>query len=104
MQLLVYERAADLLEAELGDEIVALEPEGGHCFGFNAVAASVWRLLAEPRSFEALRDYLLAEFEVDGGECEAELAGLLERLTGEGLIHSRVQTCEDRDPRLESFG
>ena len=38
-----YERAAQLLEADLGDELMALDVEGGTCFGFNAVATGVWR-------------------------------------------------------------
>ena len=51
----MYRRAIDLMEAELGDELVALDPKAGECFGFNGVATSVWRILEEPRSFEQLR-------------------------------------------------
>ena len=84
----IYQRAVDLMEAELGDEIVALDVNGGTCFGFNTVASSVWRALAEPRSFEALRDGLLQEYEVGREECEAELAALLADLTGKGLVRA----------------
>ena len=45
-----YQRATELLEADLGDELVALDQAQGQCFGFNGVATSVWRLLASPRS------------------------------------------------------
>lgn len=82
----IYQRAVDLMEAELGDEIVALDVNGGTCFGFNSVASSVWRALAEPRSFEELRDALIEEYEVGGEQCEAELTGLLADLTERGLI------------------
>ena len=34
------------MEAELGEELVALDPQAGNCFGFNEVAAWVWRRLA----------------------------------------------------------
>jgi len=81
-----YQRAVNLMEAELGDEIVALDADGGTCFGFNTVASSVWRALAEPRSFEALRDGLIAEYEVGREQCEAELAALLADLTAKGLV------------------
>ena len=81
-----YQRAVDLMEAELGDEIVALDVTGGTCFGFNTVASSVWRALAEPRSFDALRDRLIEEYEVGPDQCEAELAALLADLTAKGLI------------------
>ena len=89
MTSLVYERAAELMEAELGDELVALDPDGGKCFGFNAVAASVWRHLAEPRTCKQLREALLEEYEVDPDECAAELERLLDDLTQKGLIARR---------------
>ena len=59
-----YQRAKNLMEADVGDEIVALDVDGGTCFGFNDVASSVWRKLAEPMRFEMLRDELLAEYDV----------------------------------------
>ena len=86
---MVYERAVALLEAPLGDEIVALEPEGGHCFGFNSVAAAVWRQLSAPQSFAQLKDALLDEFEVSDAQCAAELSELLLRLQEDGLVRQR---------------
>ena len=81
-----YQRAVDLMEAELGDDIVALDVARGTCFGFNSVASSVWRALAEPRSFETLRDNLLGEYQVSHGQCEEELGELLRDLTAKGLV------------------
>jgi hypothetical protein len=85
---MLYQRAVDLMEAELGDEIVALDVNGGTCFGFNGVASSVWRALAEPTSFEALRDRLLGEYEVSADQCTEELRELLADLTGKGLVRA----------------
>ncbi len=85
----IYERAKPLMEAELGDELVALDPDGGHCFGFNAVATSVWRLLELPRSRDALHEALLQEYDVDEGQCARELDELLDDLASKGL----VRTC-----------
>lgn len=85
----IYERATELMEAALGDEIVALEPEGGHCFGFNTVAASVWRQLEQPRSFAQLQAALLDEYDVGQRQCADELAELLKRLEAEGLIRAQ---------------
>jgi hypothetical protein len=82
----VYERAVEFMEAELGDELVALDPKAGECFGFNAVATSVWRQLERPRSFEELRDALLAEYEVEPEQCARELRELLDNLTNRGLL------------------
>jgi hypothetical protein len=74
------------MEAELGDELVALDAEKGHCFGFNSVATSVWRRLAEPASFDQLRDGLLSEYDVSHEQCTSELQALLDDLLERGLI------------------
>jgi len=52
----------------------------------SSVASSVWTLLAEPRSFEELRDALLNEYEVGEEECANELRTLLADLTARNLI------------------
>ena len=82
----VYRRAIDLMEAEIGDELVALDPNAGHCFGFNAVATSVWQRLEQPQSFNQLLDALLAEYEVGSDQCSTELSELLHDLLSRGLI------------------
>ena len=84
----VYRRAVDLMEAELGDELVALDPAAGECFGFNSVATSVWRELREPKTFEQLRDTLLEEYEVEPERCCRELEQLLDDLSAKGLVRT----------------
>jgi hypothetical protein len=86
MGAIIYRRSVDLMEAELGDELVALDPNAGECFGFNSVATSVWRELEQPRSFDQLRDALLGEYEVDSEQCARELQELLDDLSARGLV------------------
>jgi hypothetical protein len=86
-----YERAVELLEAELGDELVALSIEDGNCFGFNSVAASVWRALDRPRSFAEIEDVILDAYEVPAEECAAELKALIGDLIEKKLIRTRVR-------------
>jgi hypothetical protein len=87
----MYRRTAQLLEAGVGDELVALDPDKGSCFGFNSVAASVWRALEQPRSFDELSDRLLDEYEVDRDQCRTELAELLEQMTSNGLVERTAE-------------
>lgn len=72
-----YVRNRELLEAEVGDELVALDVSDGLCFGFNEVAASVWRLLAQPISIHRLVDRLADEYEVSRAQCDEEVRNLL---------------------------
>jgi Coenzyme PQQ synthesis protein D (PqqD) len=81
-----YARAVTLMEAELGDELVALDPDAGACFGFNPVAASVWRLLEQPRTEETLHAELMDEYAVDPSQCGDELHALLQDLDARGLV------------------
>jgi len=90
MQQLVYERAKDLMEAELGDEMVALDPVGGECFGFNDVAATIWRLLERPRTLSDLMRALISQYDVHPTQCEADVREWLEVLMERGLICSRT--------------
>jgi hypothetical protein len=82
----MYRRATELMEAEIGDELVALDPKQGDCFGFNPVAASVWRSLDHPKSFEQLRDELLAQFDVGEAQCASELRDLLDDMVARRLV------------------
>ena len=86
---LMYERTAALMEAELGDELVGLEPGAGVCYGFNDVAKRVWQLLEQPQSFEAVRTVLLDEYDVAPGECDSDLRELLADFVDKKLITAR---------------
>ena len=82
----LYERATNLLEADLGDELMALDVDGGTCFGFNPVATGIWRRLTNPKSFDEIEEALLAEYDVDRSQCRAELHELLNDLVQKGLV------------------
>jgi hypothetical protein len=86
MQVTRYKRAVELMEADIGNELVALEPQAGSCFGFNEIATVVWRRLAEPRSFDELRDGLLADYDVSSDQCSSELQTLLDEMKAQGLV------------------
>ena len=81
-----YRRTVELLEADVSDELVALDPDKGSCFGFNAVAKDVWRKLERPRSFEELRNELLDEYVVAEDQCTNELRDLLKQMSDSKLI------------------
>lgn len=79
-------RKPDLVRSEFGDEIVLLDLDGAAYYSFDEISAHIWDLLEEGRSFPALIDALLAEFEVERAECEADVLALLQQLTDRGLV------------------
>jgi hypothetical protein len=98
----IYERASRLLEAKLGDELVALDAEAGNCFGFNSVATRVWELLLNPKTFTVLRETLVAEYDVGVEQCTDELHGLLDNLMKKGLVRVQVSRARRHTAAPES--
>jgi hypothetical protein len=82
----VYRRAAEFMDAEIGEELVAMDVAAGDCFSFNPVATSVWRSLSSPKSFDDLRDELLNEYDVGSDRCTSELKDLLDDLVAKGVL------------------
>ena len=86
MSAMLYSRAAPLLEAEIDDEIVALDREQGEVFGFNLVASDVWRLLEQPLSLGDLCAQLEQRYEVEPEQCAREITELLDQLVEMKLV------------------
>lgn len=79
----------DQLSSDLSGGVVILNLADGTYYGLDEVGACVWRMLAEPRTVEELRDRIVAEFEVGARECEADLIHLLAELEEHALIQVR---------------
>lgn len=79
-------RRPGMIEADAGGELVGLDVESGTCFGFNATATRVWQLIETPQTVDALVAALMAEHDVEEGECHDGLAELLRSLEAEGLV------------------
>lgn len=86
---LIVHRGADLIEAEVDGEIVALHVENGQCYGFNGTATIIWKLIETPRSVASVRDELLQKFDVEPDVCETQLMELLRELESDRLIELR---------------
>ena len=81
----------------VADEQVSCEMEGGQVilnladgvyYELDGVGARIWELLQEPRPVNALRDAIVAEYDVDPAECERDLRDLLAGLASHGLIRT----------------
>ncbi len=79
-------RCEEMLEADLNGEIVALHIERGQCYGLNAVASDIWRMLAEPISLDEICTRLTEDYEIDSPTCREEVLRLISQLEDEGLV------------------
>lgn len=84
----LYRRSAKALFSSVGDDIVALHVDNGHCYGMEKVTATVWELLAEPMSVPDLCRQLTRIYDVEPERCRSDVEQLLDRLSGEGLIET----------------
>ncbi len=48
----------------------------GVYYGLNAVGASIWNLLQQPRTVSEIRDAILGEYEAEPQQCERDLLTL----------------------------
>lgn len=87
----VFRKTADLLESDVGEEIVALDVNQGQCYGLNAVGSRVWRLLDTPMSIHSICGALQDEYEVEPEVCHEEVSRLLIELQSEGLVEIQAQ-------------
>jgi hypothetical protein len=82
----MYSRRPALVTANLGAELAVLDLANNSYLGFNATAAQIWRLLQEPQSLDQICAAMRLEFQVDAGQCRAEISLLLENLLAADLI------------------
>ena len=88
----IVRRNRDLAEAESGDELFALNVEHGTCYGFNATANHVWKLIEQPQRLSDLRDRLVAHFDIEPDVCDRDVGDLLRNHEQEGLVSIDVPT------------
>ncbi len=81
-----YARNVDLWEAEIGDELVALDPEAGACFGFNSVASDIWRILGQAQTLDEIEAALFDLYDLDPMQTRSDLVELLAELIRLGLV------------------
>lgn len=75
-----------VLFQQLQDEAVLLNLDSGQYFGLDPVGTRIWNLLTEGQSLPQIVSTIVAEFDVGGERCEADLLKLIGDLEGQGLV------------------
>lgn len=86
IQSTLIRRKPNLLDAAIDEEVVALDVEGGECYGFNAIASAVWEKLSEETSVQDICRDLQREYDVTEEVCRDQVLRLVRRLDHDGLI------------------
>ncbi|MCZ4500602.1 MAG: hypothetical protein JWQ74_3157 [Marmoricola sp.] len=81
-----YVRRPELNAVEMDGELVMMGQEQGEYYGLRDVAASIWLLLAEPRTLEDLVVLIGAEYDVAPETCRADIVAFLDELSGKKLV------------------
>ena len=76
----------DQVSADLSGEAAILNLTSGIYYGLNEVGASIWKIIQEPKIVREIKETILHEFDVDPGQCEADVMALLNELLSRGLI------------------
>jgi sulfur transfer complex TusBCD TusB component (DsrH family) len=81
--------AGDLLSSAFGPELVILNLRDGVYYGLEDVGARLWSLLQQPVAVSAIRDALVAEYDVEPARCGRDVRALLQDLAARGLVEIR---------------
>ncbi len=74
------------MDAEVDDEIVALNLDTGASYGLNPVGARIWKLIGKPTRVADMCTGLIAEYDVEPATCERQVLELLGKLQAESLL------------------
>lgn len=81
-------RHPDMLSAEIGGEAVMMSIENGAYFGLNPVATRIWDLIDQPRTVSELIAAINDEYDVEPGQCEADVQGFVADMIKRGLAQT----------------
>ena len=71
---------------QMGDEMVLLDLESGLYFGVDGVGQRIWETFAEGRNLEEAVAVVVAEYEVDQVQAQADVIAFVSDLVDRGLL------------------
>ena len=82
----LFQRSANQIACDMGGEVVILDLSSGTYYGLDLLGARVWSLIEQPASLEAIRDAIVADYDVDAANCERDVLAFLQQMQAVGLI------------------
>ncbi|MBK7954855.1 MAG: PqqD family protein [Candidatus Accumulibacter sp.] len=79
---------AQVMGRQVGAEAVILDLARGTYYGLDAVGARIWQLITEGKTFDAICDVLVNEFETTRETLAVDVIALARQLAAKGLLGS----------------
>ncbi len=79
-------RGSDILDCNLGDDIIVLSMQTTMYYAFDPTAAHIWTMLETPMTFGALCDGLTEVYDVSVEQCHRDVAVHLQTLIDDALV------------------
>jgi hypothetical protein len=79
-------RSTNQIACDMDGEVVILDLKSGTYFGLDPVAAKVWTLIEEPMCLAAIREAIVAEYDVDAETCGRDILTFLNQMQAVGLV------------------
>ena len=75
-----------VISRQTGDEMVLLDLESGLYFGVDGVGQRIWETFAEGRNLEEAVAVVVAEYEVEEAQAQADVIAFVSNLVDRGLL------------------
>lgn len=82
----VVKKTDNLLQAEMGEEMVMMSLENNAYYGFDKVGRVIWEMMVTPMSLAQIVEKLTDRFAVSTDQCFADILPFFEKLLAEGMI------------------
>ena len=81
--------ADNQVSCDVDNEAALLNLTTGVYYGLDAVGAYIWKLVQAPTTVGALRERMVADFEIDAAVADSDLTEFLGEMLSAGLIQQR---------------
>ena len=87
----IYQKSQDIVSRKIVDEVILVPirrrgEDVESLYTLNEVGARIWESIDGTRQVGEIRDLIVAEFDVEGAQAEADLLTLLDQLSQIGAI------------------
>ncbi len=82
----IISRNSQITAADMDGEIVMMNIENGNYYNLGKTGSTIWNMLQEPITLQALMEQLLDRYDVTRKQCEDDTLSFLQQLWKAGLI------------------